>query len=86
MLSRCFRPLAIAHPILGRRLRERVEIRTRYRNEKSIQVDFTADWLNQQGEWGLPIYEVPDLAPGCTIVDVSKLRQSFEAITTAPAK
>jgi len=59
-------------------LGERVEIKTRYKKEKSIQIDLTSEWLNQQGEWGLPIYEVPDLDPGCTTVDVSKLRQSFD--------
>jgi hypothetical protein len=58
-------------------LGERVEIKTRYKKEKSLQIDLTSDWLAAPGEWKLPVYEVPDLAPGCTIVDVSKLRQTF---------
>jgi hypothetical protein len=58
-------------------LGERVEIKTRYKKEKSLQIDLTSDWLAEPGEWKLPVYEVPDLAPGCTIVDVSKLRQTF---------
>ena len=58
-------------------LGERVEIKTRYKNEKSLQIDLTSDWLLESDEWTLPVYEVPDLAPGTTTVDVSKLRQSF---------
>lgn len=58
-------------------LGERVEISTRYKKEKSIQIELTSEWLAQPGEWTLPVYEVPDLAPGCTVVDVSKLRQNF---------
>jgi hypothetical protein len=58
-------------------LGERVEIKTRHKREKSIQIDITSEWLAEQGAWDLPIYEVPDLDPGCTLVDVSKLRQSF---------
>ena len=59
-------------------LGERVEIRTRYRHEKSLQIDLTSEWLSEPGEWKLPVYEVPDLVPGCTVVDVSKLRQTFD--------
>lgn len=59
-------------------LGERVEIKTRYKKEKSLQIDLTSDWLAEPGEWTLPVYEVPDLSPGCTIVDVSKLRQPFD--------
>lgn len=59
-------------------LGERVEIRTRYKEEKSLQIDLTTEWLQEAGEWKLPIYEVPDLAPGRTVVDVSKLRQTFD--------
>jgi hypothetical protein len=59
-------------------LGERVEIKTRYKKEKSLQIDLTSEWLTEPGEWKLPVYEVPDLSPGCTIVDISKLRQSFD--------
>lgn len=58
-------------------LGERVEIKTRFKKEKSLQIDLTSDWLLESDEWTLPVYEIPDLPPGCTIVDVSKLRQSF---------
>jgi hypothetical protein len=60
-------------------LGERVEIKTRFKKEKSLQIDLTSDWLLESDEWTLPVYEIPDITPGCTIVDVSKLRQSFNA-------
>jgi hypothetical protein len=60
-------------------LGERVEIKTRYKKEKSLQIDLTSDWLLESDEWTLPVYEIPDLIPGTTTVDVSKLRQSFSA-------
>lgn len=60
-------------------LGERVEIKTRYKKEKSLQLDLTSDWLLESEEWTLPVYEVPDLTPGTTTVDVTKLRQSFNA-------
>lgn len=59
-------------------LGERVEIRTRYKKEKSLQIDLTTEWLQEPGEWKLPVYEVPDLPIGCTVVDVSKVRQRFD--------
>jgi len=58
-------------------LGERVEIKTRFKKEKSLQIDLTSDWLLESDEWTLPVYEVPDLTPGTTLVDVSKLRQPF---------
>lgn len=60
-------------------LGERVEIKTRYKKEKTLQLDLTSDWLLESDEWTLPVYEVPDLAPGTTTVDVMKFRQSFNA-------
>ena len=59
-------------------LGERVEIRTRFKKEKSLQIDLTTEWLQEPGEWMLPVYEVPDLPVGCTVVDVSKVRQTFD--------
>jgi anti-sigma regulatory factor (Ser/Thr protein kinase) len=58
-------------------LGERVEIKSRYKKGKSLQIDLTSDWLTEAEEWKLPVYEIPDMAPGCTVVDVSMLRQAF---------
>lgn len=61
----------------GVALGELVEIRTRYNNSKSIQIDLTKEWV-ESPNWDLDIYEVPEIASGTTTVDISKVRQSFD--------
>jgi hypothetical protein len=60
----------------GVALGERVEIRTRYKREKSIQLEITKDWLASD-DWPIEIYEIPDIDPGTTTVDISQVRQGF---------
>ena len=61
----------------GIALGELVEIRTRYKHGKSIQIDLTKEWI-ESPSWDLDIYEVPDLDPGTTTVDITKVRQGFD--------
>ncbi|WNV10437.1 ATP-binding protein [Tardiphaga sp. 709] len=61
----------------GVALGELVEIRTRYKREKSLEIDLTNEWL-QSDDWALAAYEIPNVAPGTTSVEISKLRQSFD--------
>ncbi len=58
----------------GVALGELVEIRTRYRKEKSLQIDITKEWLANE-DWSLAAYEIPDIEPGTTSVTISQLRQ-----------
>ena len=58
----------------GVALGELVEIRTRYKKEKSLQIDITKDWLANE-DWSLAAYEIPDIEPGTTSVTISQLRQ-----------
>jgi hypothetical protein len=60
----------------GVALGERVEIRTRAKGDKSLQLDITNDWLAHE-DWELTSYEIPDIAVGTTTVDISQLRQPF---------
>ncbi len=60
----------------GVALGEHVEIRTRYGNEKSIQIDITNEWL-ESSDWELDIYEIPHIDAGSTVVDITKVRQGF---------
>lgn len=57
-------------------LGERVEIRSRHRSSKSIQIDLTSDWLATD-DWEMPVFEIPDIAPNTTSIEISKLRQGF---------
>jgi len=61
----------------GVALGELVEIRTRYKTEKSHQIDINNDWLRID-DWHLAAYEISDISAGTTIVDISKLRRSFD--------
>lgn len=58
-------------------LGERVEIRTRHKKRQTYQIDLTPEWLASD-DWEMPVYEVPDIEPGTTRIDVSYLRQSFD--------
>lgn len=62
----------------GVALGELVEIRTRHGNEASLQIDITQEWI-ENASWDLDIFEIPDIAPGTTTVDISKVRQGFDA-------
>ena len=57
-------------------LGEHVEIKTRRKRQKSYQLDITKDWLETEG-WEIPAYEIPDIRPGTTSVEISQLRKSF---------
>lgn len=61
----------------GIALGELVEIRTRHKSEKSIQVDISSEWV-ESPSWDLDVYQIPDIEPGTTTVDISKVRQGFD--------
>lgn len=60
----------------GVALGEHVEIQTRAKGDKSLQLDITSAWLATE-DWALAAYEIPDIPQGTTTIDISKLRQSF---------
>jgi hypothetical protein len=62
----------------GVALGEHVEIKTRAKGQKSLQLDITSDWLATE-DWQLAAYEIPAIAEGTTSIDISKLRQTFDA-------
>lgn len=61
----------------GVALGERVEIRTRAKGEKSLQLDITSAWLETE-DWSLAAYEIPDIEAETTTVEITKLRQTFD--------
>ena len=62
----------------GIALGERVEIRTRYKSEATYQIAIDSDWLSSDS-WEIDAEKVNNISPGCTVVDISKLRQSFNS-------
>jgi hypothetical protein len=55
-------------------LGKHVEIKTRHKKEKTHQIDITEDWLGQE-DWEIPVYVVPDIAPGTTEIEILSLRK-----------
>lgn len=60
----------------GVALGELVEIKTRRKGSKSVQINIDSQWLESE-DWHLPAYEIPSIRVGTTCVDISKLRRSF---------
>lgn len=58
-------------------LGEHVEIRTRRESDRTIQIEITEDWLNDES-WGIVPYEIPPIQPNTTVVEISKIRQGFD--------
>lgn len=59
-------------------LGEHVEIRTRRENDRTIQIEITEDWLNDES-WNFVPYEIPPIKPNTTEVEISKIRQGFNS-------
>jgi len=60
----------------GIALGEHVEIRTRRGSERSLELDITKEWLESE-DWELAAYEIPEISPSTTRIDVSHLRRPF---------
>ncbi len=60
----------------GIALGETVEIKTRFRSGPTYQIDLTAEWL-EVDDWEIEVYQIPDISASTTIVEISKMRQSF---------
>jgi Histidine kinase-, DNA gyrase B-, and HSP90-like ATPase len=60
----------------GIALGEHVEIKTRYKSDRSLELNITKEWLESE-DWRLAAYEIPDIEKGTTQVDISRLRRAF---------
>lgn len=56
---------------------EHVEIRTRHKSGRTYQLDVTKGWL-ETPDWNLAAYQIPNISPNTTRVEISKLRRSFD--------
>lgn len=60
----------------GIALGEKVEIKTRFQGERSLELDIDKNWL-ETDDWELAAYEIPDIEPNTTRIDISHLRKPF---------
>jgi len=58
-------------------LAQNVKIRTRCGAGKSYRIDLDESWLEDEN-WDMPVYEVDDIPPGTTIVDLTSLRYTLD--------
>jgi Histidine kinase-, DNA gyrase B-, and HSP90-like ATPase len=54
-------------------LAQDIRIKTRHGKQRTHQVEFDESWLGDEG-WKLPVYEVTDIGPGTTVVELQRLR------------
>ena len=54
-------------------LAQDIKISTRHGKEQTYQVDFDEKWLEEE-DWELPLYQVDNIDPGTTLVELQKLR------------
>jgi hypothetical protein len=66
-------------------LAQDIKIKTRHAKQKTYQVDFDDDWL-EDDDWELPVYEVDAIPEGTTIVELQKLRVHITDDATAQLK
>lgn len=59
-------------------LAEYTEIKTRFSNQQTHQVDITPTWIASDN-WQLPAYAIPEISPGTTEVHLSHLRNPITA-------
>ena len=60
----------------GVALGEHVVMKTRHGSARTFEIEITRDWLASP-HWELPVYEIPDVDPGTTEIEVSHLRKPF---------
>jgi hypothetical protein len=60
----------------GIALGEQVQIRTRFQKENTFEIDINKEWLTTP-DWTLNYYQIPDISPRTTQVEISHLRKSF---------
>lgn len=58
----------------GIALGENVRMQTRFRRESTFEIEVTKTWL-ETDDWHLAYYEVPEIRPNTTIVEISHLRK-----------
>ena len=54
-------------------LAENVKIKTRHHENRTYQIDIDESWL-QHDAWDIPVYQIDDIEPNTTIIDLSSLR------------
>jgi hypothetical protein len=57
-------------------LGESVSLKTHHRDDQSYQIDLSREWM-ESPSWDLAAYQIPNIEPGTTKVELSALRRIF---------
>lgn len=60
----------------GIALGELIEIKSRYKGKRSLQLDVTEEWLSST-DWNIKTYEIPPISKSTTEIHISKLRRKI---------
>jgi DNA gyrase/topoisomerase IV subunit B len=61
-------------------LAQDIKITTRYLKEPTYQLDFDEQWLEDDENWELSVYEVDAIPEGTTLVELQKLRTTIDDV------
>ena len=61
-------------------LAQNVSIKTR-QDHKTYQIEFDDSWISDNDEWNLPVYQVDEISPRTTQIELLKLRKSIREET-----
>jgi Histidine kinase-, DNA gyrase B-, and HSP90-like ATPase len=59
-------------------LAQDIKIKTRKLSGSSYQVEFDDNWLLSSEDWQLPVYEVTEINPNSTVIELTRLRIQLE--------
>jgi len=59
-------------------LSKSIKIYTRHNNLKTLLVEINEDWIEEEDNWDLPVYEVPEIEQNTTVIKLIELRESIQ--------
>lgn len=64
-------------------LAQDIKIKTRKKDGRSYQVEFDDDWFMGSDDWHLPVYEISDIEPNSTLIELTRLRIKLDDVKNA---
>jgi hypothetical protein len=61
-------------------LAQDIKIKTRKLSRSSYQVEFDDNWLLSSDDWQLPVYEITEIDPNSTIIELTRLRIKLDDV------
>lgn len=58
-------------------LAEEIKVTSRYGEASTFQIEYGEEWIKDTGNWSLDLYQVEDLEPNTTVVELSRLREKL---------